>query len=608
MNQDMKLTLLSEEEIWGVNGDRQLGVLEKYGTIAAITDLVILTGGHCEYTQTYTSPDDKSLKGRTGWFYTRSSDSDGDVRGVNPDGSRYWGSRYKRNGAVRPALLSSSVFSQIYPNRVRGYNGTEEVMYGEYPQYAPCDDMQKRLESKYQRGNLQTTGRDYTFDRTRYDDCSQGFQPIKYEEYEYQGKRYIRVQARSDNYVSKFKLSNGEKYKDGDNVWVEISPVVWLIDDRTKTLVSKRGLLAGIRFYIYEKRYHGDFSKTDMKEYLDKYMVHDLFQNILCKKSEESNNNFEIMNLLKEIKKYKKYYHGDINIDDKVKELVDGYNRDLDNLKEKSNQGILSLNSKSVESVYKELISNLEDILLELKKTSLNVKCYYDMLDILSECKKTRININKDELCDFIASIKHTIYICSTNYDWPNSFDNEINIIIEKHINKNKQYIKEAGCNINNKNDMNTLDLLKTDFRRDIQLFLINLKKEVVKIDIVSEIMSNIRQIVNNLYKDSKNERVGYLLNIIQDIAGEIKSIVNEEDIKELDNILRFDVDYTLDLESIFKELNLIVVRLYKLQLEIIEREKIISEINSLKIDDGILSVLNDESIINECDNHMIIK
>ena len=41
MNQDIELTLLSEEEIWGFNRGRQLGVLEKYGTIAAITDLVI---------------------------------------------------------------------------------------------------------------------------------------------------------------------------------------------------------------------------------------------------------------------------------------------------------------------------------------------------------------------------------------------------------------------------------------------------------------------------------------------------------------------------------------------------------------------------------------
>ena len=79
--------------------------LEKYGTKSAITDLVVLTGGYCEDSCTYMAPDDSSLKGRTGWCYTISSDGDGDVRGVNKDGSRYNKYRYKRNGAVRPDLL-----------------------------------------------------------------------------------------------------------------------------------------------------------------------------------------------------------------------------------------------------------------------------------------------------------------------------------------------------------------------------------------------------------------------------------------------------------------------------------------------------------------------
>ncbi len=285
-NQD--LTLLSEGQIWGNDNESQLEVMKKYGTKAAITDLVVLTGGYCEDTQAYTAPDDNSLKGRTSWFYTRSSNGYGGVRGVDVDGSRYNGYRYERNGTVRPALLSSSVFSQISPNRVRGYNGTEEVEYGEYPQYAPNSDMQRRLESEYQRGNLRTTSRDYTFDRTKYNDYDQPFQPVKYEEYEYQGRRYIRVQARSNYAGSEFKLSNGVKYINGDNVWVEVSPVVWLIDDRTKTLVSKRGILSGIRFHTdNKKRYNGDFSTTEMKEYLDKYMLRDLTQTVTFTRIED---------------------------------------------------------------------------------------------------------------------------------------------------------------------------------------------------------------------------------------------------------------------------------------------------------------------------------
>lgn len=287
MNFDKELTLLSEQEVWGVNGGRQLDVLDKYGTKSAITDLVILTGGYCEDSCSYMAPDDDSLKGRTGWVYTRSSDGYGDVRGVFKDGSRYDTYRYKRTGAVRPALLSSFIFSQISPNRVRGYNGTEEVEYGEYPQYAPDSDVQRRLENEYQRGNLRQTGRDYTFDKTEYDDYSQYFQPVTYEEYDYDGKKYIRVRANSDYGSNSFKLSNGESYRNGDYVWVEVSPVKWLIDDRTQTLVSKRGLLSGIRFHTDAKSYNGDFSTTDMKEYLDKYMLKDLTQTVTFTRVED---------------------------------------------------------------------------------------------------------------------------------------------------------------------------------------------------------------------------------------------------------------------------------------------------------------------------------
>ena len=278
MNFDKELTLLSEQEVWGVNGGRQLDVLEKYGTRSAITDLVILTGGYCEDSCSYMAPDDNSLKGRTGWVYTRSSDGDGDVRGVNKGGSRSHFYSYERNGAVRPALLSSFIFSQISPNRVRGYNGTEEVEYGEYPQYAPDSDVQRRLENEYKNGNLRQTGRNYTFDKTEYDDYDQYFQPVTYEEYDYNGKRYIRIRANSDYGSNSFKLSNGESYRNGDYVWVEVSPVKWLIDDKTQTLVSKRGLLAGIRFHTKDRSYNGDFSTTDMKEYLDKHMLRDLTQ------------------------------------------------------------------------------------------------------------------------------------------------------------------------------------------------------------------------------------------------------------------------------------------------------------------------------------------
>ena len=277
MNKDVELTLLSEGQIWGNSSEPQLEVLKKYGTKAAITDLCVLTGSYLSEDTDFNIDEDSSLKGRTGWFWTRSDDDDNDVCGVNWNGNRFLRYRYLRNGAVRPALQSSVIFSQISTNRVRGYNRTEEVEYGEYPQYAADSRMQSILESEYNRG-MNKTGRSYTFDSVKYDDYDTGFKPVAYEEYEYQGKKYIRIRANSDFEGGKFKLSNGVEYRDGDYVWVEVSPVKWLIDDRTGILISKMGLVSGIRFLDKRTNYKGDFSRTEMKEYLDRYMIHDLTQ------------------------------------------------------------------------------------------------------------------------------------------------------------------------------------------------------------------------------------------------------------------------------------------------------------------------------------------
>ena len=283
------LTLLSEGQIWGNSSESQLEVIRKYGTKAIITDLCILTGS---YIWKETIVEDLSSTVRTSWFWTRSDDGSRDVVVVFRRGYRSFCSRYARYGAVRPALQSSVIFSQIFPNRVRGYNGIEEVEYGEYPQNAADSRMQNILESEYNRG-MNKTGRSYTFDSVRYDDYDTGFIPVTYEEYEYQGKKYIRIKANSDFDGTKFKLSNGVKYRDGDYVWVEVSPVKWLIDDKTGILISKKGLVSGIRFLNKSTNYKGDFSKTEMKEYLDRYMSKELFQTT---KTKETVNEEEIIN------------------------------------------------------------------------------------------------------------------------------------------------------------------------------------------------------------------------------------------------------------------------------------------------------------------------
>ena len=97
-------------------------------------------------------------------------------------------------------------------------------------------------------------------------------------------------------------LSNGEKYKRGDYVWVEVQPIKWLIDEKSDIALSERILFAGVQFkngIMFEKNYNGDFRTTDIKLFMDKYFSKDIIpsfsnemtlnEDIKCLKKEKSN-------------------------------------------------------------------------------------------------------------------------------------------------------------------------------------------------------------------------------------------------------------------------------------------------------------------------------
>ena len=267
-------TFLTEEQYFG---DDKLDILGKRGTKAAITDFSILLGA---YVSDYHIDNDSSLEGRTGYYWTKSDDGDDDARVVDGDGTRLYSDVNRRNGGARPALPFSSI-SSIPTNGESGKrakDGVLEVEYGYYPQKAVSRDMQERLERAYRSGNISKTRNSYTTDSRRYNAYNEKFAPKQHEEYEYNGKRYVRVEANSDFGSDTFTLSNGENYRDGDNVWVEVSPVKWLVDERAKVMITDKLIFSGVQFN-HTRNYHTrDFDRTDIKTFMDRYLSRDLVQ------------------------------------------------------------------------------------------------------------------------------------------------------------------------------------------------------------------------------------------------------------------------------------------------------------------------------------------
>lgn len=273
-NQD--LTILSVEEL------NNSEALKKYGGGAANTDLCLLTGGLTS--DKYVS-DDKTLSGRTGFFWTRTKHSDKEYRDVFGNGFISFSPKEWDCRSIRPVFHSSTMISNLSPFKTKGYNNVDEVEYGEYPQEAPTFLMQKILESEYKKG-MKKTGRSYTFNSEKDNNYHSDLAPITYDEYEYNKKRYIRFNIDKKFGYSSEKLSNGHKYKIGDVVWIEISPVKWLIDDEKNMLISKKGLVSGIKM-TKQDNIVNDFNETEVQQFINKYLVHDLVQNPIFVKPHE---------------------------------------------------------------------------------------------------------------------------------------------------------------------------------------------------------------------------------------------------------------------------------------------------------------------------------
>ena len=267
-----EFTFLTQEQFFE---DDKLDIFKKRGTMAAVTDFSILLGA---YVSNYHVDGDSSLEGRTGYYWTRSDDGDNDARVVGGTGLRNCHNVNKRNGGARPALPFSSI-DRIPMNGVSGRRASDgilEVEYGYYPQKAVSKDMQSRLEQAYTRRTLSKTRNTYTTDSVKYDEYSTPFNAKTHEEYEYNGKRYVRVEVNSGK--SQYTLSNGENYRDGDSVWVEVAPVKWLVDEKARTMITEKLIFSGVQFNR-EKNYHTrDFDKTDIKAFMDRYLARDLVQ------------------------------------------------------------------------------------------------------------------------------------------------------------------------------------------------------------------------------------------------------------------------------------------------------------------------------------------
>lgn len=288
-------TLLTAEQIWG---DGALDVIKEYGRRTGFSDLAILLGGRKGLNTT----SDRLV---AGYVWSSSATNGGDVRAVCENGDKDWYGPCKRILGARPALPASvtsnirtdaasakSVIIKASQSEIDEYNEKHRLpdfplkawdgvkhtiefrQFGEFPQTIVDNNRTDELERAFNANILRTTGKKYTFDGEVYNAYDKPFKPLDCPEYTHNGKRYIRVVGVGQDRNS--VLSDGSKLIHNKPYWVEVQPIEWLVD-KSGWWVAHKCLFSGVKF-ADDRCYNGDFSKTNMNQYLVQYFTPQMMQ------------------------------------------------------------------------------------------------------------------------------------------------------------------------------------------------------------------------------------------------------------------------------------------------------------------------------------------
>lgn len=210
----------------------------------------------------------KLLGGISGWW---TQTIDGRLVITADYGRRSLSNAKNVGRGARPAV-SYRLIASNSKNEVRGEEGVLEVEYGEYPQTIVPDDLSTQLESAFSNKTINKTGKQYTFyDGRPKNAILMSLDLHKLEEYEYNGKKYVRFVV--GTFGNGRYLSDSRSIKKGEVYWVEVEPIKWLVDEKANIAVSKNLIFSGMPFDTFGQTFESSLIKKFMDEYFSKEII-----------------------------------------------------------------------------------------------------------------------------------------------------------------------------------------------------------------------------------------------------------------------------------------------------------------------------------------------
>lgn len=474
----------------------------------------------------------------------------------NSSDNRLWG--------IRPVINYTEEVKKNITKETEVSPGVFIVEFGRYPQKIVFS---KELEytdicRKKMYGTLKKTGRTYCSNKNCYSiSSSKGvkfkFEPEICEEYEV----------------------NGEYYVSCKDYWFKVEPIRWYLNKKNNTLLSVSILQTGIPYFL-SKTEDRSYDSSFMKLFLEKYLYHDIFQEITDIKNKDESittKQDKVQSIVNEITEYSKHSHKKEEIISKISEIIKEYKKSIQELK---NNNTLVL--KTEEGIYLELITKLTALLNKVKAYYDSNTTYFNILEIIDNCisilegkeisnKDNDNDSNNNELEKDFKNIKNIVIPFLGKED---KTINEIKLLLNSEKEKVTNFLNN-GLNLENVElridkqeelykDVNDFELT---LRSKLMPILIEINNRVNQKDLVNEINTSINDTINRIPIIAKNKITKIYLEEINKEVLKIQELTNTSISKiELNKILDFDIDYENSTEEIIKKLQKILISLYKLE------------------------------------------
>lgn len=377
--------------------------------------------------------------------------------------------------------------------------------------------------------------------------------------YEYQGKKYI------------YEWMFGK-------IVYEIKPYRWHLKMATNELVSDTKIISNMPIDLKSKNQskiiyddYIDLVNTPLyKNFLNGVFLDELVKNELVFQQKKTDSEVleeslpgNVVSLKKKISEIKNLIPNDPNkyiYERRLTTIVDKYNSLLDSYEANINN-VLKFDVKDIDTIIGEISFELDGLKEQLEEYNSKTKEYKEMLaylDKIDNILETNTPNDEDEFLSLISQMTLTslTYVNDAKI-FKKVLNLNLSVLNRFEINKCLSSIMQNG-EVKDAPFINMNEFILS-LRSTLQPILFDILEEINKKSICDDIKENIKNIQKSNIIKSNNRAISLCLGLIEKYYNDTLELIGYDNVEireELDTILNEEVNYSLPIEDVLRQVN----------------------------------------------------